>query len=301
MNFKVNGVIVPMLTPFNEQGNLDSNATAQLANFLIEKGVAGLFPAGTTSEGPLLSLGERRQLAEIVVQTTANRIPVIVHSGAITTAETIALTQHAQQIGADAAAIIPPFYFHYADDALFQHYYAVAQAAPDFPLYLYNNPGVGNNNRLAPALVERLLDACPNIVGMKDSSGSLELPLQAVQMRGGNFNTASGGDGMILQGVAAGIDACVSGNANVVPELIVALHQAASAGDWPQARSLQQQLDQVRYLLEDGRDLSLFKAMLARRGLPVGSVRPPLLAASPAIIAKRWQALVALNPALSVL
>ena len=72
-----------------------------------------------------------------------------------------------------------------------------------------------------------------------------------------------------------------------------------SAGDWPQARSLQRQLDQVRTLLEDGRDLSLFKAMLTQRGLPVGSVRPPLLAASPATVAERWQALVALNPALS--
>lgn len=299
MNFKVNGVIVPMLTPFDEQGRLNPNATTQLTNFLINKGVAGLFPAGTTSEGPLLSITERRQVAEIVVKSSAGRVPVIVHTGAITTGETIELTQHAQQIGADAAAIIPPFYFRYSDDALFHHYAAVAQAVPDFPIYLYNNPGVGNNNRLSLPLVQRLLDACPNIVGMKDSSGSLELPLQAAQIRGGAFNTASGGDGMILQGVAAGIDACVSGNANVVPELVVSLHRAASDGDWPQARCLQQQLDQVRSLLKDGRDLSLFKAMLTRRGLLVGSVRPPLLAASPGVVADCWQALVALQPALS--
>jgi len=126
---------------------------------------------------------------------------------------------------------------------------------------------------------------------MKDSSGSLEMLVQLAYRYEEKFNTANGGDGQILTGAALGIDACVSGNANVVPELVVALHQASVAENITLARKLQQKVDIVRQLLEDGRDLSLFKGALARRGLPLGPVRAPLLQASEAVIAQRWQAL----------
>lgn len=295
MNFTINGVIVPLLTPFDGQGKIDQTATANLVSFLIERGVAGLFPAGTTGEGPLLSIDERRLLAETVVKATNRRVRVIIHTGAVTTAETIALTQHAQAIGADAVAVIPPYYFHYSDESLYHHFCAIARSAPDFPIYLYNNPAVGNSNRLSFSLILRLLETCPNIVGMKDSSGSLDLLIRLTYRLSGKFNTASGGDGMILMGAVMGIDACVSGNANVVPELVVALHGAASSGDLALARKLQQQLDQVRDLLDDGRDLSLFRAGLALRGLPVGRVRRPLLQASETKIEQCQKGLRALN------
>jgi dihydrodipicolinate synthase/N-acetylneuraminate lyase len=266
-----------------------------LVNFLIERGIHGLFPGGTTGELPLLTLPERRLLAENVVDAANGRIPVIIHTGATTTRGTLELTRHAQEIGASAAAVIPPYYFHYTEAALFSHYAAVAGATPDFPIYLYNNPGVGNNNRLSFSLAERLMDEYSNIVGMKDSSGSFELLNQLSRKRGGAFNTASGGDGQILMGVAAGIDACVSGNANVVPELVVALHAAASAENLSLARELQAKMDAVRRLLEDGRDLSLFKAGLAKRGLPVGTVRAPLLQASEAVVERRWHQIISLE------
>jgi dihydrodipicolinate synthase/N-acetylneuraminate lyase len=114
-------------------------------------------------------------------------------------------------------------------------------------------------------------------------------------MRNGTFNTASGSDGQVLVGMAMGFDACVSGNANVVPELVVALYHAASQGNLTPARELQRKLDGVRQILKDGADLSLFKGILAQRGLAVGSVRPPLLPASEATIAQCWQALTALD------
>lgn len=295
MNLDIKGVIVPIITPFDSQGYIDGAATKKLVNYLIERGVKGLYPAGTTGEGTLLTFSERCLLAEIVVEAADGRIPVIVHTGSITTAETIKLTQQAHQIGAQAAAIIPPYFFGHGDEALFQHFATVAKQVPDFPIYLYNNPGVGNNNRISFDLVCRLVESCPNIVGMKDSSGSFEMLTRLSYKFGDKFNTASGGDGQILMGAAIGIDACVSGNANVAPELVVALHQAAAAGDLPLAKKLQQQMDQVRDLLEDGRDLSLFKGMLARRGVPVGAVRAPLLQASDAMIEQRWQVLMRLG------
>jgi 4-hydroxy-tetrahydrodipicolinate synthase len=294
MNPKIRGVIVPPITPFNAQGQVDPAAIKRLVDFLIERGIHGLFPGGTTGEGPLLSISERRQLAETFVAAADGRVPVIIHTGAITTADTVDLTCHAQAIGAQAAAILPPFYYHHRDEVLQCHFETVAQQVPDFPLYLYNNPPVTGNNLSTP-LVMQLLERCPNIIGMKESSTSLDTLFAISSLRNGAFNTASGSDGQILVGMAMGFDACVSGNANVAPELVVALYHAASQGNLALARELQRKLDGVRQILKDGADLSLFKGILAQRGLAVGSVRPPLLPASEATITQCWQALAALD------
>ncbi len=221
-------------------------------------------------------------------------MPVIVHTGAITTAATLELTRHAQICGAQAAAIIPPFFYHHSDEALMGHFERIATQVPDFPLYLYNNPAVAGNN-ISLKLATRLIERCPNIVGMKDSSSSLETLFALSSLRNGDFNTASGNDGQILMGIAMGFDACVSGNANVVPDLVVALYNAALEGNLESARELQRKVDSVRRILEDGADLSLFKGILTQRGLAVGAVRAPLLQAPEAVITQRWHALNALG------
>lgn len=291
---KITGVIVPMLTPFDDQGRVDAAGIARLIDFLVERGVAGLFPFGTTGEGPLLTVQERQQAARWVVEYTRRRVPVLIHTGAITTAESIALTRDAQEAGADGAALVPPYFYRLTDDALYAHYAAVARAVPDFPLYLYNNPGV-TPNALSTEMVFRLAEDFPNIVGLKDSSGSLATLFASRSLHGGAFNTASGPDGLILAGQAIGLDACVSGNANFVPELVVGIVDAARRGDLVTARRLQSQLDEVRALLGDGADLSLFKAMCARRGVPIGDVRAPLAAASVEKIEACWQVINALG------
>lgn len=294
MNLGIKGVIVPLLTPFDGRGALDPGAIRRLVDFLIDRGVRGLLPAGTTGEMPLLTSEERRQLAKIVVEAAVGRVPVLVHTGSASTRETLELTWHAQAIGADAAVIVPPYYYRYDDEALFCHFAHVAEQVPDFPIYLYENPAV-TGNTITLSAIRRLVDCCANIVGLKDSSGSLATLTACRRLRDGTFNAAGGADGLILAGAAMGIDACVSGNANFVPELVVALHAAATQGDLPRARELQATLDAVRAILGDGADLSLFKGMLAKRGLPVGDVRAPLLQASEDMIASCWQALTALD------
>jgi dihydrodipicolinate synthase/N-acetylneuraminate lyase len=294
MNFqKITGVIVPLLTPFRDDA-LDRDALAGLIDFLIEREVAGLFPLGTTGEGPLMTIGERQQVAEWAVACAAGRVPVIIHTGSIGTAETFALTRHARDAGADAAAVIPPYFYKLPDQAIFDHFAAVAGAVPDFPIYLYNNPGV-TPNILSTGLVVRLADAFPNIVGLKDSSGSLATLFASRDLNGGTFNAASGSDSIVLAGQAIGLDACVSGNANVVPELVVATLDTARRGDLAAARVFQACLDEVRRILGDGSDLSLFKAMCARRGIPVGDVRAPLRKASAEKIDACWEQLSALR------
>ncbi len=294
MRFALHGVIVPIVTPFNQAGELDIAALDPLIDFLVARGVAGLFPAGTTGEGFLLTMSERRSLAEGVVAAAAGRVPVIIQTGAPTTEAALDLTRHAQAVGVDAAALIPPYVYHHSDEALFSHYVAVAEAVPELPILLYNFPAI-SNNMLHVGLVERIMAAAPNVVGMKDSSGSLETLTRLKAAAGDAFLAFNGGDGQVLMSVAMGLNGCVSGNANVVPELLVALYHTAAAGDMEQARRLQHRVNAVRDLLGDGSDLSLFKQMLGRRGIPVGDVRSPLRRADPATVARHWQALVAMD------
>lgn len=293
MHFRIQGVVVPMVTPFADDGELAVAAIPPLVDHLIAAGVAGLFPAGTTGEGFLLTLAERRQLAEAVVAAAAGRVPVIIHTGTPTTAETLALTHHAHAIGAQAVAILPPYVYHHSDAALLRHYTTIANSVPDLPIYLYNFPAISHNT-LTTELILALRADAPNIIGMKDSSGSLATLTEVVAATDGQFNAINGGDGQVLMALALGFDGCVSGNANVVPELLVALYQAVTRGDLPHARTLQQQLNRVRALLGDGGNLSLFKGMLAQRGVPVGDVRAPLLPAGPTCVAEKWDELAAM-------
>ncbi len=278
MEFKVRGIIVPIVTPFDGAGNVDTVGVTRLVDYLIDRGIAGLFSGGTTGEGFLLSLDERRQLAEGVVAAADGRAPVIVHAGAASTPDAVALSRHAQAVGAQAVAVIPPFVYRHSEAGLLRHFVAVAASVPELPVYLYNFPAICNNT-LTVELVQQIMEEAPNVVGMKDSSGSLDALAELVAVTGGRFNAVSGPDGLALMALALGFDGCVSGNANVVPELMVSLYDAVKAGEMARARKCQERLNRVRALLQDGGNLSLFKQMVRRRGVEVGDVRGPLLPA----------------------
>lgn len=296
-SLSLRGVIVPILTPMTNEGILWLDAFEPLVEFLIASKVAGLFPCGTTGEGPLLTRKERCQVAETVVKLARGRVPVIIHTGAVTTEKALYLTRHAQNIGADAVAIIPPYFYHLSDEVLIKFYGQIATAVPDFPIYLYNYPAVSNND-ISLNVLERLSAEYPNIMGIKDSSGNLEMLKAIKALRGKRFSTAIGTDRLIATCVLQGADACVSGNSNVVPELVVDLFNASAAGDVATAQALQQTLDAFRIILKDGQDLSLFKALLAERGIQVGSVRSPLIRASSEQIAECVQEVMRLDPVL---
>lgn len=210
------GVVVPLLTPFDEQGRVDEQALERLVEFLIEAGVHSLNPCGTTGEGLLLDMTERRRVAERTVSAARGRIPVLVQTGAPTTEATIALTRHAREIGAAAANIVSPFYYRYDEAALVQHYVAVADSVPELPIYLYNIPQL-TGNALTVTIVTEIARRCPNVIGLKDSSGSLLQIIDMVAVSNNHFQVAIGADGLILSGLSAGVQAAISGNANVFP------------------------------------------------------------------------------------
>ncbi len=286
------GLIVPMVTPFTPDGEtLNEAALRTLVSFLASSGVDGVIVCGTTGEFALLRDEERRRAVQVAVEAAAGKIPVVAQTGSATTAQAIALTRFAHSAGADAVLVVTPYYYRLSDAALIEHYVRVAEAAEGTPVFLYNIPGNAGNN-LSPAVVAELLERCPNVAGIKDSSGNLIQLAEYIARATRRFSTLEGNDRLILAALANGADGSASGNACVVPEPFVELFHAFWAGDWERARRAQQQADLVAGILGDG-NLALFKGVLKRRGMDVGPMRRPLLSASPDSIDAAVKALAA--------
>lgn len=266
---------MPLLTAFGPDGGLDEGAIRRHVDFLVQAGVHGLYPGGTTGEGPLLSRDERERLARTVVEATAGRLPVIVQTGAASTAETIALSRQAAAVGADAVAVVTPWYYRLSDRAIVDHYLRVAEAVSDTPLVLYNIPQ-NTGNPMSPAMMAAIAAGAPNVVAVKDSTGDLAQLADIIAATDGRLRVFEGNDAAVLPALELGAAGSVSGNANVFPEVIVALFDAYWAGDQERARVCQARLQVIRRALGNG-NLGLFKAVLGRRDVPVGGVRPPLL------------------------
>lgn len=273
---RLSGIVVATITPMTDDGArlADDERFAAYCRFLLAQGVHGLFVCGTTGEGPLLSVEERQRVAALAVRHAGARVPVVVHAGAATTADSIALARHAASIGAAGIAVVTPWFYPLDPAALFAHFKAVADAVPALPVYLYNIPAFAGN-AVTPELVARVRAACPNVVGMKHSDANL-VRLQEFQAAGGpEFAVLSGSDAVAAAALALGAAGCVTGNASVLPEVPLALYAAVQRGDLAAARRHQAELHEVRALLGDGLNLAAFKHGLRVRGVPVGGVRAP--------------------------
>ena len=281
----VRGVIVPLLTPLIDGGKkIDEDSLRALVEWLVGRGVHGVMPCGTTGEGPLLSIAERKRVVEVVTASVDGRVPVMAHVGTPVTDETIDLARHARTCGAAAVSVVTPYFYHLSENALIDHFCLVADAVADTPLFLYNFPQCAGN-ALSRHIVEAIIEQCSNVIGIKDSSGDLDSLSSFIGLREGTFQVICGSDGLLLQALQAGALASVSGNANVFPEVVVELLRAFWKGDHDGARRQQEQLDQVRESLHDGQSISLMKRILESRGLAGGPVRPPLPEATPEMIA----------------
>jgi 4-hydroxy-tetrahydrodipicolinate synthase len=247
-------------------------------------------PCGTTGEFPLLSIAERQRVIEIVVDIVAGRVPVIAHAGAPSTLETICLAQHAASQGSQAVSVVAPYFYGLPDRALVDHFCRVADAIPSTPVFLYNIPQ-NAGNALSRAVVERIIARCPNVVGIKDSTGDLDTLISFVGLEGGRFQVVCGSDGLLLRALGAGACAAVSGNANVFPEVLVELVNSVSSGDMEVARRQQALLDAIRTALLDGRSISLIKRALELRGPTAGPVRAPLPEATAQMVVDAQQRL----------
>jgi dihydrodipicolinate synthase/N-acetylneuraminate lyase len=258
----VRGALAAAVTPLRDEGAaLDEEAFRPYLHFLAAAGLDGVLALGTTGEGILLSAAERRRAAELFLE---GPLPVIVHCGAQTSAETSALAEHAA--GAGAAVISPP-YFALDDDALLAHLSGAARSAEPSPFYVYEFKARSGYAVPVP-LLERLRERAPNFAGLKVS----DRPFEAVEpyLLDG-LDVFVGAEELVLAGIARGAAGAVSGLASVFPERVVAL---VRDGDGEVA-SLRRELD--RYPFQ-----AAAKYVLGRRGVPVREdVRAPLRTLSP--------------------
>jgi 4-hydroxy-tetrahydrodipicolinate synthase len=265
-----------MVTPFSDDGEaIPEQRLAAYCEFLIARGVAGLFAFGTTGEWPLLSEEERSRGARALVRLAAGKVPVIVHAGAHGTAQAVRLARTAREAGAAAASLISPPFYPLDEEALLAHFAAVARAVPDLPVFLYNLPEYAGND-ITPGLLLRVARRADNVIGLKYSGDSLERFAGYRRAMGPDFSLFGGNDSLALRALEAGADGLVSGNASARPELLVGLHERFRQGDRAAAAEKQRQLDAFIAGREGSSELSFFKALLALRGVPVGDVRPPL-------------------------
>ena len=234
----LSGSLVAIVTPFRN-GRLDERALGDLIEWQIGQGTDGIVPCGTTGESATLTHEEHHQVVAFTVQAVRGRVPVIAGTGSNSTEEAIALTREAKKAGVNAALLITPYYNKPTQEGLYQHYKAVTEAV-DLPLVLYNIPGRTSVN-LLPSTVTRLA-SFPNIVAIKEGSGSVQQSADILQSCGDRIVVLSGDDALTLPLMALGAKGVIAVTANVAPAEMAALVDAAAAGRFDEARRLHYKL-----------------------------------------------------------
>jgi len=270
MSEPFHGVLPALITPFTEDGGaIDTDALAAIVERLVGAGVAGLVPGGSTGEFTTLDHGERRLLVEETTRAAAGRVPVVAGTGALSTRETVELSVHAEQAGAAAVMIVPPFYDPLGWRELLAHYTAVAEAIA-IPIMYYNLPGASGVTLTAAQLAE-LPVTC-----LKDTGGDAVAATELIQTDGPTL--LNGYDTLTFAALAAGVRAVVWGAASIVPEQCVELHRLLIDDiDLPAARELWARLWPLCRFLEGRSYPAAVKAACALAGDTTGPVRAPLL------------------------
>lgn len=235
----ITGSIVAIVTPMNEDGSLDYPRLRALIDFHVAEGTDGLVIVGTTGESPTVNVDEHCQLIRAAVEHAAGRIPVIAGTGANSTAEAIELTRYAQKAGAVAHLSVVPYYNKPTQEGLYRHYRAIAEAV-ELPLILYNVPGrtvadLANDTTLRLAQI-------PNIIGIKDATGSIDRACDLIERAPKGFALYTGDDMTAAAFILLGGHGTISVTANVAPRAMHEMCAAALAGDAIKAREINARL-----------------------------------------------------------
>jgi 4-hydroxy-tetrahydrodipicolinate synthase len=270
---RLKGIIPAILTPFDDDYEIDERAFEELCNYLIEKGVSGLFVAGTTGEGPLLSPEERTKLFKLAVMSANGRVPIICHIGSISLKDTVTLIRSAIDARADAVAIVSPYYYRFDEIAIEDYYNKVLEEAKGLPVFLYNIPGL-TNNPISSGLAQRLFEQ-GKISGVKDSSGDITVLKSFIDISP-EFQVVSGTDELFLLALSLGAVGAVSSTANVFPEIFTGIYSAFLNRDMDMAIENQRKLNELCKIFQYGKLISTYKYALSLRGFKISDrVRSP--------------------------
>ena len=220
MNF--GQILTAMVTPFDQNGEIDFNATRNLVNHLIANGTDGLVVAGTTGESPTLTTEEKVELFKFVVRVVDGRVPVIAGTGSNNTRASIRLTKLAEETGVDGIMLVVPYYNKPSQEGLYQHFKAIAESTT-LPIMLYNIPGRSVINMSVETIVR--LSKIPNIVAIKDASGNLDAMAEIISQTPDDFTVYSGDDGLTLPVLAIGGAGVISVASHIIGNEMQAMIQ----------------------------------------------------------------------------
>ena len=271
---KYEGIFPAFYACYDNSGNVDANAARALTRWLVEKGVNGLYVGGSSGECIYQGVAERKLLLEAVMEEAGGKRTVIAHGACNNTADSRELAAHAESLGVDAIAAIPPIYLKLPPHAIAKYWNDISDAAPNTDFVIYNIPQLAGVSLTVPLLRQMLKN--PRVIGVKNSS----MPVQDIQMwlDEGAF-VFNGPDEQLVSGLVMGAGGGIGGTYGVMPELYGKLYQLVKQGDLETARAIQN--DCCRIICKmcscHGNMYAVIKEILRRNGGPdIGSVRAPL-------------------------
>jgi 4-hydroxy-tetrahydrodipicolinate synthase len=275
MGKEIEGIIPAVVTPFDENENVDEEGFRKIINYLIDSGVHGIFPVGSQGEFFTLTNEEKRRLIDIAVEEARGRVFVMPNTGAITTRESIELSRYAEKAGADCVSVITPFFISPSQEELYGHFKDICQSVK-IPVLCYNNPGRTGGVALSPVTLARLAEELPNFAGIKDSSGDLTQVAEMIRLCPPRFKVIMGRDTLIYGALLYGAAGAIAATANVAPKLIVGIYEAFKEGDLEKAKGYQRDLAPLRIAFGLGTFPVVVKEALNIMGLPGGRCRKPI-------------------------
>ena len=273
---KYKGVIPAFYACYEDDGSVSPERTQKLARYLLDKGVKGLYVCGSSGECIYQSKEERKVILENVMKVAKGKLTVIAHVACNNTADSQELAAHAESLGVDAIAAIPPIYFHLPDHAIAQYWNDISAAAPNTDFVIYNIPQLAGVALSIPLYKEMLKN--PRVIGVKNSS----MPVQDIQMfkdiKGDDSVVFNGPDEQFISGRMIGADGGIGGTYAVMPELFLAADEAFKGGNFARAKEIQYKIDRIIYAMCacHGNLYAVMKEILRKNGLDIGGVRKPL-------------------------
>lgn len=271
---RLRGSICPVITPFKANGDIDFEKQAELIEYQLENGTHAISVTGTSGEPSSLTTEERVQVMENAMKTIDGRVPFAPGTGSVNHDETMYLTKKAEEMGADAAMVIVPYYNKPNQEALYQHFKTVADSV-DLPIIIYNIPGRTAQNMTVQTMA-RLVRDCPNIVGAKESNKDFEHVNRVMLHCGRDFLLYSGIELLCYPMLAIGGAGSISATANVEPAKVAEMHDAWEAGDIKRAQDIHFELMNLNDVLFKDTNPAPVKAALGMMGMIEPVLRMPM-------------------------
>ena len=280
------GMATALVTPMDEQQNIDFDALGRFIDFQISSGINSLVAVGTTGENATLAPSAQKEVIRYTVQRAAGRVPVIAGTGTNNTAHVLENTRNACEVGADAILVVTPYYNKATQNGLIRHFTTVADAS-SVPVVLYNVPGRTGCN-LQPKTVAALAEH-PNIVALKEATGNMAQMVELVRLCGDKLDIYSGEDGIVVPMMAMGAAGCISVLSNVAPKQAVAMTDACLAGNFTAAAKMQcDLLPLINALFSEVNPIPA-KAAVSRLGFGADVLRLPLTSMEDATRARLYE------------